>query len=67
VIFSTWPSSDIAGAETLVGAFAVQSSVNALGSLLVDPEAFVLPFEVASVLLLAALIGAVAVARPEKE
>lgn len=37
-------------------------SVSALGNALVAPDAFVLPFEVASVLLLAALIGAVYVA-----
>ncbi len=38
----------------------------ALGNVLVSPNAFVLPFEVASVLLLAALIGAVYVARNQK-
>jgi NADH-quinone oxidoreductase subunit J len=37
-------------------------AVGQLGSALVSPEAFVLPFEVASVLLLAALVGAVYVA-----
>lgn len=37
-------------------------TIGALGQALVSPEAFVLPFEVASVLLLAALIGAVYVA-----
>lgn len=37
-------------------------SVAALGEALVSPDAFVLPFEVASVLLVAALIGAVYVA-----
>jgi NADH:ubiquinone oxidoreductase subunit 6 (subunit J) len=37
-------------------------AVSALGNSLVRPDAFVLPFEVASVLLLAALIGAVYVA-----
>jgi NADH-quinone oxidoreductase subunit J len=37
-------------------------SVAALGDALVSPDAFVLPFEVASVLLVAALIGAVYVA-----
>lgn len=41
-----------------------------LGKALVSPNAFVLPFEVASVLLLAALIGAIMIAwdrkRPEK-
>jgi len=36
-----------------------QDSVALLGSALVDPNQFLLPFEVASVLLLAALIGAV--------
>jgi NADH-quinone oxidoreductase subunit J len=38
--------------------------LNALGQSLVDVNRFVLPFEVASVLLLAALIGAMVVARP---
>jgi NADH-quinone oxidoreductase subunit J len=37
-------------------------AVGQLGNALVSPEAFVLPFEVASVLLLAALVGAVYVA-----
>lgn len=40
-----------------------ENSVALLGTQLVSPENFVLPFEVASVLLLAALIGAVVVAR----
>lgn len=40
-----------------------QDSVELLGVLLVSPNAFVLPFEVASILLLTALIGAVVVAR----
>jgi NADH-quinone oxidoreductase subunit J len=38
----------------------------ALGTALVSPDAFVLPFEVASVLLLAALVGAVYVAMNKK-
>lgn len=37
-------------------------AVRALGDALVSPEAFVLPFEVASVLLLAAMVGAVYIA-----
>jgi NADH-quinone oxidoreductase subunit J len=37
-------------------------TVRALGFALVSPEAFVLPFEVASILLLAALVGAVYIA-----
>ncbi|MCC6301053.1 MAG: NADH-quinone oxidoreductase subunit J [Anaerolineales bacterium] len=41
-------------------------AVAALGNALVSPDAFVLPFEVASVLLVAALIGAVYVAYNRK-
>jgi NADH-quinone oxidoreductase subunit J len=42
-------------------------TVRSLGTALVSPNAFVLPFEVASVLLLAALVGAVYVAAAEKK
>ncbi|MFM8319697.1 MAG: NADH-quinone oxidoreductase subunit J [Chloroflexota bacterium] len=38
----------------------------ALGNALVNPDLFVLPFELASVLLLAALIGALVIAREHK-
>jgi NADH-quinone oxidoreductase subunit J len=41
-------------------------AVAALGNALVSPQAFVLPFEVASVLLVAALVGAVYVAFTRK-
>lgn len=41
-------------------------ALGTLGSALVSPDAFVLPFEVASVLLLAALIGAVYIAFSRK-
>lgn len=41
-------------------------AVTALGEALVSPEAFVLPFEVASVLLMAALVGAVYIAFNKK-
>ena len=37
-----------------------------LGTALVSPNAYVIPFEVASVMLLAALIGALLIARPRK-
>ncbi len=56
-----------------VPAFTTQSSelpipegelLSMLGTALVDVNAFMLPFEVASVLLLAALIGSLVVARP---
>jgi len=39
------------------------NSIQRLGESLVDPNGFVLPFEVASVLLLVALVGAVIIAR----
>lgn len=42
-------------------------SVAALGRSFVNPDAYVLPFEVASVLLLAALIGSVLIAWPKPE
>jgi NADH-quinone oxidoreductase subunit J len=42
-------------------------TLRSLGTALVSPEAFVLPFEVASVLLLAALVGAVYVASGNKK
>jgi NADH-quinone oxidoreductase subunit J len=38
-----------------------------LGTALVSPDAFVLPFEVASILLLAALVGSVYIASEKKE
>ena len=53
--------------------FAIPSDLNPatnyiteLGTALVSPQQFVLPFEVASILLLAALIGAIVVAREKK-
>lgn len=46
---------------------AGQNTIMLLGKALVSPEAFVLPFEVASILLLAALVGAVFIATSSKE
>jgi len=42
-------------------------TVQALGTALVSPDAYVLPFEVASVLMLAALVGAVYVSTVDKK
>jgi NADH-quinone oxidoreductase subunit J len=42
-------------------------TVQALGSALVSPDGYVLPFEVASVLMLAALVGAVYIATVERK
>ncbi len=55
--------------RTAVAIPANVDTLRALGSALVSPDAYVLPFEVASVLLLAALVGAVYVAigrKPER-
>jgi NADH-quinone oxidoreductase subunit J len=50
-------------AESLPEGF---DGVRVLGTALVSPEAYVLPFEVASILLLAALVGAVYIASSRK-
>lgn len=41
------------------------ASLKALGALFLDPKGFLIPFELISVLLLAAMVGAIAVARDE--
>jgi NADH-quinone oxidoreductase subunit J len=63
IAISTWPDVQAAEASPIM----LRGSVSLMGRLLVSPDAYVIPFEVASVLLLAALIGAVAIARPEKD
>jgi NADH-quinone oxidoreductase subunit J len=57
-LFLGWSGSS----KTAAGIPSGFDTVGALGEALVSPEAYVLPFEVASVLLLAALVGAVYVA-----
>lgn len=74
VISRFWPlAPDVNGAflqarpvdaNTLV---YVQNSITDLGKAFVDPNAYVLPFELASILLLAAMVGAILVAWPPKE
>ena len=61
-IFQGWTGFSKVAADIPPGFDAVSQ----LGNALVSPDAFVLPFEVASVLLLAALIGAVYVAFSRK-
>lgn len=46
---------------------AERDTVLELGIALVSPDAYVIPFEVASILLLAALVGALVVARPPQK
>jgi NADH-quinone oxidoreductase subunit J len=66
LIFQTWPT-DQFSAPPPVSEATIRGSVTALGTALVSVEQFVLPFEIASVLLLAALVGAIFVARPEED
>ncbi len=61
-LFQTWSGFSKAAADIPSGFDAV----GLLGNALVAPDAFLVPFEVASVLLLAALVGAVYVAFSRK-
>jgi NADH-quinone oxidoreductase subunit J len=61
-LFQTWTGLTKPAASIPAGFDAVGQ----LGNALVSPDAFLLPFEVASVLLLAALVGAVYVAFSRK-
>ncbi len=45
----------------------LETTVVTVGTLMVSPNAYVLPFEVVSIMLLAALVGAIVVARPIAE
>jgi len=68
VIVQFWPMTPAAGATGRpdVAPDLLAASVDQLGVALVSVDQYVLPFEVASVLLLAALIGSIAVAWPEE-
>ncbi len=62
------PSSDTFLASIpAVDSEVLSGSVARLGVSFVNPDAYVIPFEVASVLLLAALVGAIVVAWPKVE
>lgn len=62
VVLASWPGFNTASAPPVP-----EDSLLLLGKALVSPEAFVLPFEVASVLLMSALVGAVYVAIGKKD
>ncbi len=64
VLLSLWPAISTVAAPALAEG---RDTVVELGLSLVSPDAYVIPFEVASVMLLAALIGALFVARPQKK
>lgn len=63
ILIGQWPAISSIPNGLAVG----RDTVSELGQSLVSPDAYVIPFEVASVLLLAALIGALVVARPQKK
>lgn len=71
VISRYWPLAPDAtvplAARPAVGDAILRDSVEAIGRALVSADAYVIPFEVASVLLLGALIGAILVAWPPSE
>jgi NADH:ubiquinone oxidoreductase subunit 6 (subunit J) len=64
VIGQFWWGVDAFNGRPDVPDTVLQNTVSALGKAFVSPEAYVVPFIVASVLLLAALIGAIYVAWP---
>ncbi len=68
VIVQFWPVTPEAGVTGRpdVAPDLLAASVDQLGVALVSVDQYVLPFEVASILLLAALIGSIAVAWPEE-
>ena len=66
-VFPWQPGAQPFGAAPEVPGAVLEASVTQLGAALVSVDQYVLPFEVASVLLLAALIGAIVVAWPEKK
>jgi NADH-quinone oxidoreductase subunit J len=55
------------GARPPVDEAILRDSVAALGRAFVSPNGYVLPFELASILLLAALIGSILIAWPKAE
>lgn len=70
VLLQVWPwepGEQAFGAAPDVSEVVIQESVTQLGIALVSVDQYVLPFELASVLLLAALIGAIVVAWPESK
>lgn len=68
VVVQFWPMDPAAGAAGRpdVAPDLLAATVDQLGVALVSPDQYVLPFELASVLLLAALIGSIAIAWPEE-
>jgi len=69
VVVLLWQMQQGDGAALLTGAppaSGLENPIAALGAALVDPAQYMLPFEVASVLLAGALIGAIYIAREDE-
>jgi NADH:ubiquinone oxidoreductase subunit 6 (subunit J) len=66
-LYTLTPSSEgLLGAPLQVDPAVIASSVARMGRAFVSADAYVLPFEVASVLLLAALVGSIIIAWPRR-
>jgi NADH-quinone oxidoreductase subunit J len=63
---SRWPGFAIVRAGMDTTQAGEMAQIAALGKLLVSPDAYAIPFEVASVLLIGALIGAIYIANEQK-
>jgi NADH:ubiquinone oxidoreductase subunit 6 (subunit J) len=66
VVLRTWPVAQF-GEPVAATAEVLRGSTVDIGQAMVNPEQYVLPFELISILLLAALVGAVVIAWPEKK
>jgi len=64
VFITYWPIDPELASMPVVDPAVLDNSVVALGQAFVSPNAYVLPFEVASVMLLAALVGSIFIAKP---
>ncbi len=63
-LYPTAPSPEFMGSAPQVDPAIIESSVVRMGRAFVSADAYVLPFEIASVLLLAALVGSIIIAWP---
>lgn len=67
VIIGYWGGIGAVDVAPAVAPETIDNMVAELGVLLVSSDGFVIPFEVISLLLLAALVGSIVIARPEDE
>ena len=67
VIVGYWGGVAAVDVPPAVSPDTINNMVTELGILIVSSDGFVIPFEVVSLLLLAALVGSIVIARPEDE